>query len=62
MSICIVSSLDVKQTKQKPAFRHKFDWFVMLKSRLDAYVSRYGDFCAHNDDDQLLHLLCMRTG
>ena len=22
----------------------------MLTSRLDAYISRYGDFCAHDDD------------
>ena len=24
---------------------------IMLTSRLDAYISRYGDFCAHNDND-----------
>ena len=29
----------------------EFDWFVVLMSRLDAYISRYGDFCAHDDDD-----------
>ena len=23
----------------------------MLTSRLDAYISRYGDFCANDDDD-----------
>ena len=23
----------------------------MLMSRLDAYISRYGDFCAHDDND-----------
>ncbi|MCG8625067.1 MAG: hypothetical protein MJE68_24090 [Proteobacteria bacterium] len=23
----------------------------MLTSRLDAYISRYGDFCAHDDND-----------
>ena len=23
----------------------------MITSRLDAYISRYGDFCANNDDN-----------
>ena len=23
----------------------------MLTSRLDAYISKYGDFCAHDDND-----------
>ena len=34
-------------------FFAEFDWFVVLMSRLDAYISRYGDFCANdnNDDD-----------
>ena len=35
-------------------FFAEFDWFVVLTSRLDAYISRYGDFCANdndNDDD-----------
>ena len=34
-------------------FFAEFDWFVMITSRLDAYISRYGDFCANdnNDDD-----------
>ena len=30
----------------KPVFRR----FVMLASRLDAYIVRYGAFCAHDDD------------
>ena len=34
----------------KPFFA-EFDWFVVLMSRLDAYISRYGDFCANDDDD-----------
>ena len=28
----------------------KFDWLV-LTSRLDSYISRYGDFCANNNDN-----------
>ena len=24
---------------------------IMLASPLDSYISRYGDFCAHDDDD-----------
>ena len=32
-------------------FFAEFDWFVVLTSRLDAYISRYGDFCANDDDD-----------
>ena len=34
----------------------------MLTSRLDAYISRYGDFCANNNDDRLLYRLRMRAG
>ena len=29
----------------------EFDWFVVNTSRLDAYISRYGDFYANNDDN-----------
>ena len=32
-------------------FFTKFDWFVVLMSRLDAYISRYGNFCANNNDN-----------
>ena len=34
-------------------FFAEFDWFVVITSRLDAYISRYGDFCANdnNGDD-----------
>ena len=32
-------------------FFAKFDWFIVLTSRLDAYISRYGGFCANNDND-----------
>ena len=32
-------------------FFAEFDWFVVLTSRLDAHISRYGDFCANDDDD-----------
>ena len=28
-----------------------FDWFVVITSRLDAYISRYGDFCANDNND-----------
>ena len=28
-----------------------FAGFVVLTSRLDAYISRYGDFCANNNDN-----------
>ena len=34
----------------KPVFA-KFDWFVVLMSRLDAYISRYGNFCANDNDN-----------
>ena len=30
-------------------FFAEFGWFVVLTSRLDAYISRYGDFCANDD-------------
>ena len=29
----------------------EFDWFVVLTSRLHAYISKYGDFYAYNDND-----------
>ena len=29
----------------------EFDWFLVLTSRLDAYISKYDDFCAHDDND-----------
>ena len=32
-------------------FFAEFDSFFMIMSRLDAYISRYGDFCANNDND-----------
>ena len=32
-------------------FFAEFDWFVMLTSCLDAYISRYDDFCANDNDD-----------
>ena len=35
---------------QKPVFA-KFDWFVVLTSCLNAYISKYGDFCANDNDD-----------
>ena len=38
----------------KPIFA-KFDWFVTLTSHLNAYISRYGNFCANdynNDNNQ----------
>ena len=31
-------------------FFAEFDWFFMFMSRLDAYISRNGDFCANDDD------------
>ena len=34
----------------KPFFV-EFDWFVVIASRLSAYISRYGDFCANNNDN-----------
>ena len=42
--------VDRIQTRWSQFFA-KFDWFKMLTSRSGAYVSRYGDFCAHNDND-----------
>ena len=35
----------------KPVFLPNSDWFIVLKSHLDAYISRYGNFCANNEDD-----------
>ena len=32
-------------------FFAKFDWFVVLMSRLDTYISRYGDFWTNNDNN-----------
>ena len=32
-------------------FFAKFDWFIVLMSHFDAYISRYGDFCANDNDD-----------
>ena len=32
-------------------FFTEFNWFIMLTSRLNAYVSRYGEFCAINDNE-----------
>ena len=32
-------------------FFAKFDWFIVLTSHLDAYISRYGDFCANDNDN-----------
>ena len=34
-------------------FFAEFDWLLVLRRGLDAYISKYGDFCAHdnNDDD-----------
>ena len=30
------------------------DWFVVIKSHLDAYISRNGDFCANDNDDDTI--------
>ena len=32
-------------------FFAEFDWFVVLMSCLDVYISRYGNFYAHDDDN-----------
>ena len=40
-----VSRLDILWSQ----FFAEFDWFVVFTSRLDAYTSRYGDFCANDD-------------
>ena len=32
-------------------FFTEFDWFAVLTSHLDACISRYGDFCANDDND-----------
>ena len=32
-------------------FFTEFDWFIVLTSRLDAYISRCGDFCANDNDN-----------
>ena len=42
-----VSQFDAHESR----FFAEFDSFVVLTSRLDAYISRYADFCANDDDD-----------
>ena len=37
-------------------FFAEFDWLVMITSRLDAYISRYGDFCANDNDNTIDYL------
>ena len=32
-------------------FFAKFDRFIVLTSRLDAYILRYGNFCANNNNN-----------
>ena len=32
-------------------FFAEFNWFVVLTSCIDAYISRYGNFCANNNND-----------
>ena len=32
-------------------FFAEFDWFIVLTSRLDTYISRYGNFYANDNDD-----------
>ena len=48
-------------------FFAEFNWFVVLTSRLDAYISIYGDFCANdnnnnNDTTDYFTPLRMRVG
>ena len=46
-------------------FFAKVDWFIVLKSRLDAYISGYGNFCAddnNNDATDYFTPLRMRVG
>ena len=44
-------------------FFTEFDWCIVFTSRLEAYISRYGDFFAHdNDNDMTDYPLHMRTG
>ena len=44
-------------------FFAEFDWFVVITSRLDTYISRYGDFCANdNNDNDYFTPLRMRAG
>ena len=32
-------------------FFAEFDWFVVITNRLDAYISRYDDFFANDNND-----------
>ena len=32
-------------------FFAEFDWFVVITSRLDAFISRYDDFCANDNNN-----------
>ena len=50
-------------------FFAEFDWLLVLTSHLDTYISRYGNFCANdndndNNDDTTNYFtpLCMRAG
>ena len=47
-------------------FFAEFDWFIMLTSHLDAYISKYGNFYTHNNNDNnttdYITPLCMRAG
>ena len=47
MPVDRVSRFDAHRSQ----FFAEFDWFIVLTSRLDAYISRYGDFCANDDNN-----------
>ena len=42
-------------------FFAEFDWFV-ITSRFDAYISKYGDFCANDNTTDYFTPLRMRAG
>ena len=45
----------------KSQFFSEFDWFVVLTSRLDAYISRYGDFYATTTMTRPIPCACARV-
>ena len=39
----------------KPVFFAKVDIFVVVTTRSGTYISRFGDICVHDDDDDTTH-------
>ena len=50
-TICDACGLYPSISRTLKPFFTKFDWFVVFTSRLDAYILRYGNFCANDKDN-----------